>query len=188
MSSIPTAGPTEGDREHLRLYNDAAMAHRRRQDKGLHLASTEWPKPMVLRLDPDATRFLQSFSDEMEVETDRLHAAQALHERAFAGRSAEMAARLSGVLSAAEWYIGHLGEKPGAEDAHPGLLDVQTACELVRFHQGEIGRILAIAGGNQLADSANRVLQWLREELQAKRDGGHLRTLTNAVMSPSPGW
>ena len=164
--------PTKDDRENLHQYNEAVMAHRRRQDQGMHLAATEWPNPMVLRLDPDATRYLQSFNDEMEVETDRLHASQALHERTFAGRAAELAARLAGVLSAAEWYIRHPDEKPSAEDAHPGLQQVQTACEVVGFHQGELGRILAIAGGNEVSDSASRVLEWLREKLQAKRDGG----------------
>lgn len=166
------SAPTVDDRENLRLYNDAVLAHRRRQDQGMHLADTGWPTPMVLRLDPDATGFLQSFNNEMEVDTDKLHASHALHERAFAGRAAELAARLAGVLSAAEWYLRHPDAKPGTEDAQPGMQDVQTACEVVRFHQAELGRILAIASGNQLADSANRVLQWLREELQAKRDGG----------------
>ena len=138
---------------------------------GLELAATIWPDPQVLRLDPEAQEYLLRFHEGMEARADCFYREGRIHELGFAGRSAELAARLAAVFSGVDWYVANPTGTPGAEDGHPGLDEVRAACEVVRFHLGELGRILEIAGNTDLGMAVNKVVEWIKEALLEHREG-----------------
>ncbi len=167
--------PNEKDHDVLRQYSAMVKAHRRRQDEGLELAATAWAEPRVLRIDPAAHGYLLRFHEEMESKADNFHNEGRVHEQGFAGRAAELAARLAAVFSAADWYVANLGRRPGAEDGHPGLDEVRYASQVVRFHLDELGRILAIASNTELGMAVNKVAEWVKEALLENLEGGTSR-------------
>ena len=163
--------PSETDKDILRRYSRAVLAHRRRQDEGSHLERSTWRVPLVIELETDARHRLQEFLETMEVQSDKFREQGALHQASLAGRAAEMAARIAAVLAAGEWYILCPEEAPGPEDVHIGLDEIKTACEVVQFHVGELGRILALEGETEVVAAANKVLDWVREELWHQHRG-----------------
>lgn len=164
--------PDENDREVLRQYSRMIRAHRRRQDLGLELAETAWAEPQILRINPDAQAYLARFHQEMETKADDFHNEGRVHEQGFAGRAAELAARLAAVFSGVDWYEANPGGRPGAEDGHPGLVEVRAACEVVKFHLHELGRIIAISGNTELGSAVEKVIEWIKEALLETRGGG----------------
>ena len=163
--------PSETDTDMLRRYSRAILAHRRRQDDGSHLEGSSWPVPLLIELEADARRHLQEFLERMELQSDRFREQGALHLASLAGRAAELAARIAAVLVAGEWYLLCPGETPGPEDVHVGLDEIKTACDIVHFHVGELGRILAVEGETEVVAAANRILDWVRAELQGAARG-----------------
>ena len=167
--------PTDSDQEVLKQYSEMVMTHRKRQDEGSELKATIWPDPQILRLDPDAQQCLLQFHEEMETQADGFYREGRVHEQGFAGRAAELAARLSAVFSGVDWYVTNPGRRPGTEDGHPGFEQVRAACEVVSFHLHELGRILAIAGDTELGAAVNKVTEWITEALLENLDGGASR-------------
>ena len=165
----------EEDQNILHRYCEAVLAHRRRQDKGIHLETTTWRDPVTIELDPEARPLLERFQTETEAESDTLRDRGALHQAALAVRAAEVAARIAGVLAAAEWYIQHPDGIPGPEDVHVGVVEIATAFQVVRFHLEELGRLLSIEAKGGEVDAANSVIDWVREELGQRRKGGDAR-------------
>ena len=159
----------------MKRYSEMIRAHRRRQDEAMELAATTWPAPRILRIDSDAQAYLLQFHEDMETRADNFHKEGRIHEQGFAGRAAEVAARLAAVFSGVDWYVDNPGRKPGVEDGHPGLDQVRAACEVVRFHLYELGRIIAIAGNTELGTAANKVVEWVKEALLENREGGKSR-------------
>lgn len=162
----------EEDKDILRRYHGAVLAHRRRQDQGRHVEGATWLDPVTIELDPGARRLLHEFQTETESESDTLRDRGALHQAALAVRAAEVAARIAGVLAAGEWYIQHPYETPAPEDVHVGVAELRTAFDITRFHLDELGRILSLEAKSEEADAANRILDWVREELRQQREGG----------------
>ncbi len=167
--------PNQSDQEVSRQYSAMILAHRRRQDDGLELAVTAWAEPQILRIDPDAQEYLLQFHEEMETRADSFHKEGRVHEQGFAGRAGELAARLAAVFSGVNWYVANIGRRPSAEDGHPGVDEVRAACEVVRFHLHELGRIIAIAGNTELGTAANKVMEWVKEALRENLGAGTSR-------------
>ena len=167
--------PSERDKDILRRYREAVLTHRRRQDEGSHLENGVWREPLVIELETDAGQQLREFLEKMELQSDRFREEGAFHQASLAGRAAELAARIAAVLAAGEWYLLCPGETPGPEDARIGLDEINAASDIVHFHVGELGRMLTLQGESEVVAAANRILDWVRAELQGAARGEEAR-------------
>ena len=119
---------------------------RAQQDTGMEYAATvhRWRlQRRTIGLAQDAREQLAGFYGRQRSLASCLQARGQDHEKTFAERSPEQAARLAGVFTA--W--GNYGwEGPVREALRTDTTNMTRAIRLVEWHQGEIARLAAVSG------------------------------------------
>jgi hypothetical protein len=146
-----------------RLYRDPRpeddLAIRRYTATMLRLLEVEWPceadrpnelSPRQLRLGTQARQMWIEFHDRVEMETRRDGSLAELKD--VAGKAAEQAARIAGVLA--------IVEEPTANEIQ--ALTMKNALELVTWHLNEALRLAKTAGISPKLRNAHLLLDWLQ--------------------------
>ena len=150
-----TAPRTNQDFKILGSYNDQVTQVREEQDYGITLAPMpdEPPRGRArIVLTPEAERLLRAFSQAQDDRADSLTDTGQRHERSFAARAAEQAARVAAVFSAWDYYGRGYTQATSSIEVAPTYMD--GAIRIIRWHQGELSRLAEISGATDLAEHA----------------------------------
>jgi hypothetical protein len=119
--------------------------------------------PRVLRISSDAQEVWRQFYDDIEGRSGP--GSELVAVREFAGKAAEHAARIAGVLS----IVGD----PGAQEI--GAATMEHATALVDWYVGEAQRLAAAALTDPKIARAQRLLEWTRGRPDIPADGVSIR-------------
>ena len=119
--------------------------------------------PRVLRISSDAQEVWREFYDDIEGRSGP--GSELVAVREFAGKAAEHAARIAGVLS----IVGD----PGAQEI--GAETMRNATALVAWYVGESQRLAAAAMTDPRIARAQRLLEWTRGRPDIPADGISIR-------------
>ena len=162
----------------LSLWDEIVQAVRARQDELLRFYADSpedgWRPQGVVRLAEAAGNRLRAFNNLQVSASDDLLARQALHERSFAVRAAEQAARVAAVLTVWREYERTGGQGDPAPDLLVSDEDMASAIAVVRWYQEELNRLASQANMTLVAQLANRVEDKIAEQYQ-KGESGYIR-------------
>ena len=133
-----------------------------------------WKPQGFVRLTEAAQNRLTVFNNLQVSASDDLLAKQALHERSFAVRAAEQAARVAAVFTIWREYERTNGRGEPAPDLLVDDEDMASAISVVRWYQGELNRLASQANMTLVAQLANRVEDKIAEEYQ-KNESRYIR-------------
>jgi Protein of unknown function (DUF3987) len=122
--------------------------------------------PRVLRISSDAQEVWREFYNRIESRSGP--GSELAVVREFAGKAAEHAARIAGVLA--------IVADPGAQEI--GADTMRNAAALVEWYVGESQRLAAAAMTDPRIARAQRLLEWARARTDAPADGISIRWVT----------
>ena len=151
--------PTNEAEAVIERYDHIIKAVRERQDRQMQVKDKEdpWRPRGRVRLTDAAQSRLSAFNALQETASDELHFKGAIHERAFAVRAAEQAARLASLFTIWREYVSTGGKREPAPDLLVTDEDMASALATIRWYQEELNRIASQAEMTEAARLANRV-------------------------------
>ena len=173
----------------IERYDGIIKAVRERQDSQMRVQPEDdedsWRPRGRVRLTDTALSRLSAFNTVQEAASDELQVKGAVHERGFAVRAAEQAARVAALFTIWREYVKTGGKGEPAPDLLVTDEDMASAMATIRWYQEELRRIASQAEMSEVARLANRVEDRIAAEYEkesSKRVNGEGLILLNSLI------